>query len=116
VATPLDFLRSLTAQHRPDSCVIQRATSTTDGDGTSSTYATLATVSCRVSRIGSGGTEGVNGSGGVQAIGQRRIKLPPETDITTKDRIVWSGLTLEVVDVQHASNETERTVIVREIS
>jgi head-tail adaptor len=113
---PLAGLRELTAQFRPDTAVIQRATDTSTGDGTSQVWATVATVSCRVSRIGSGGSEGVGAGAGIQAIGQRRIKVPALTDVTAKDRIVISGTTYEVVDVPTISYETERTVIAREVS
>lgn len=112
----LPGLRDLASQFRPDTCVIQRYTQVVTGDGTSQTWATLATVTCRVSRIGQGGTEGMSGSGAVQAVGQRRVKLPPETDVTPKDRLLVDGVTYEVLDVQKISNEVERTVICREVS
>ena len=113
---PLAGLRELTAQFRPDTATIQRATDTSTGDGTSQSWATVATVSCRVSRIGSGGNEQLGGDASIQAIGQRRIKLPALTDVTPRDRIVISGTTYEVVDVPAISYETERTAICREIS
>lgn len=113
----LPWLRDLAGEYRPDTCTIQRATGATTGDGYALTWATLASgVTCRVSRIGQGGTEGFSGTGGVLAIGQRRIKLPAGQDITARDRIVVGATTFEVVDVQTISNEVETTVIVRELT
>jgi head-tail adaptor len=113
---PLAGLRELTAQFRPDTAVIQRATDTSTGDGTSQVWATVATVSCRVSRIGIGANEGLGGGNSIQSSGGRRIKIPALTDVTARDRIVVSGTTYEVVDVPAISYETERTVIAREVS
>lgn len=112
---PLDFLRDITGQFRLSTATIQRYTETVSGDGTTQAWATLATVSCRVSRIGQGGSEGLGASGGTQAVGQRRIKLPAETDVTPKDRIVVDGVTYEVLDVPKIDFETERTAICREV-
>lgn len=117
MALPLDFLRNAAAGFRPDTCTIQRATETSDGDGTSASWATLASgVTCRLSRIGQGGNEALGAGGAVRAIGQRRIKLPAGQDVRASDRIVTGGVTYEVVDVPKISNETERTAVCREIS
>ena len=113
---PLEFLRDLTASFRPDTAVIQRATDTSTGDGTSQVWATVATVSCRVSRIGIGASESLGGGASIQSSGGRRIKLPALTDVTPRDRIVVSGVTYEVVDVPAISYEAERTVIAREVT
>lgn len=113
---PVDFLRSLTEQFRPGTATIQRYTETVSGDGTTQAWVPLATVSCRVSRVGQSGNESLGGSGGIQAVGQRRIKLPAGTDVTPRDRIVVAGVTYEVADVLHIDNETERTTICREVT
>lgn len=115
---PLDFLRNVAASFRPDTCTIQRATETSDGDGTSASWDTLASgVSCRLSRFGQGGGSEALGAGmAVRASAQRRIRLPAGQDVRTSDRIVLNGVTYEVVDVPKISNETERTAVCREIS
>lgn len=115
MSIPLDYLRTVADGYRPDTAVIQRATVTESGDGQSTTWATIATVSCRVSRIGQGGNEGLGGSAAITAIGQRRIKLPPGTDVTPADRIVCNGTVYEVADCPKISYEVERTVIAREV-
>ena len=116
MSLPLDFLRSVATQFRPDTCVIQRATESVTSGGVTQTFATLASgVTCRLSRIGQGATEGLGSNGATRAIGQRRIKLPAGQDVTAKDRIVTGGVTYEVVDVQSISNEVETTAICREI-
>jgi hypothetical protein len=115
VSIPLDFLRSVATAFRPDTCTIQRATDTSSGDGTSQAWATLASgVTCRVSRAGQG-NEQPGATGGIVAVGQRRIKLPAGQDVTTRDRIVTGGVTYEVVDVPRISNEVERMAICREV-
>lgn len=116
MTVPLDYLRTLATQFRPDTCTIQRATETVTSGGVTQTWATLASgVSCRVSRIGQGATEGLGANGATLAVGQRRIKLPAGQDVTVKDRIVTGGVTYEVVDVQSISNEVETTAICREV-
>lgn len=116
-AVPLTQLRALATQFRPDTCTIQRYTQTESGDGTTQTWSDLATgVTCRVSRIGNSGNEGMGAGEAIQAVGQRRIKLPAGQDVTVKDRIVTGGITYEVVDVPKISNEVERTAVCREVT
>ena len=116
MTVPLDYLRTLATQFRPDTCTIQRATESVTSGGVTQTWATLASgVSCRLSRIGQGATEGLGANGATTAVGQRRIKLPAGQDVTVKDRIVAGGVTYEVVDVQSVSNEVETTAICREV-
>jgi len=115
MSIPLGALRTLAAGYRPDTAVIQRPTVTESGDGQSTVWTTVATVSCRVSRVGQGGNEGLGGAATITAIGQRRIKLPAGTDVTPADRIVCNGVVYEVADVPKISNEVERTVIAREV-
>ena len=116
MTVPLDYLRTLATQFRQDTCTIQRATESVTSGGVTQTWATLASgVSCRLSRIGQGATEGLGANGATTAVGQRRIKLPAGQDVTVKDRIVAGGVTYEVVDVQSVSNEVETTAICREV-
>jgi hypothetical protein len=112
----LPWLRSLAGEYRPDTCTIQRAAESVTSGGVTQTFATLASgVTCRVSRIGQGGSEGLGANGATLAVGQRRIKLPTGQDVTPKDCIVVSGVTYEVADVQSVSNEVETTAICREV-
>ena len=116
MTVPLDYLRTLATQFRPDTCTIQRATESVTSGGVTQTWATLASgVSCRLSRIGQGATEGLGANGATTAVGQRRIKLPAGQDVTPKDRIVTGGVTYEVADVQSVSHEVETTAICREV-
>lgn len=115
MSLPLAFLRDVASQFRPDTAVIQRASESNTSGGVTQTFATLATVTCRVSRIGQGGEEGAGANGATMAVGQRRIKLPAGQDVTPKDRIVTGGVTYEVVDVQSISNEVETTAICRDV-
>ena len=116
IAGLLPWLRDLAGEYRPDTCTIQRATESVTSGGVTQTWATLASgVSCRLSRIGQGATEGLGANGATTAVGQRRIKLPAGQDVTVKDRIVAGGVTYEVVDVQSVSNEVETTAICREV-
>ena len=116
MSIPLAALRTLADGFRPDTCVIQRNTQTQSGDGQADSWATIATVSCRVSRVGQGGNEQVGADASIQAVGQRRIKLPAGTDVTPRDRIVCNGVTYEVADVPKISYEVERMAICREVS
>ena len=116
IAGLLPWLQSLAGEYRPDTCVIQRAAESVTSGGVTQTWATLASgVSCRVSRIGQGGTEGLGANGATTAVGQRRIKLPAGQDVTPQDRIVTGGVTYEVADVQSVSHEVETTAICREV-
>ena len=113
---PLEYLRSIQNAYLPDSCVIQRGTETSTGDGTSVVWADLATVACRVSPLASGANEMLAGGAAIAAVNQWTIWLPALTDVTVKDRIVYSGRTFELSRVGARSYETVREVIAREIS
>jgi head-tail adaptor len=112
---PLDFLRSLSNQFLPDTAVIQRATITHTGDGTSTTWATSSTTTCRVSPLASSAMEGVAASAAIQANAQWTIWLPALTDVEVTDRIVVNGRTFEVARVGERSYETARECICREL-
>jgi head-tail adaptor len=113
---PLDMLRDIQSSYLPDTCVIQRATETSTGDGTSQSWADLATVACRVSPLASSASEGMGGAAALAAVSLWTIWLPALTDVTVEDRIVYSGRTFEVARVGARSFETVREVIARQVT
>lgn len=114
---PLAYLRGIQNAYLPDVCVIQRATETTTGDGTSVTWADFATgVACRVSPIESGANEQVGGGGAIAAINQWVIRVPALQDVTVKDRVAFGSRSFEIVRVDARSFETVRDLICREIT
>jgi head-tail adaptor len=116
VTIPLEYLRGIQATYLPDTAVIQRATETSTGDGTSVSWATLSTVACRVSPLASGANEALAGGASIAAINQWTIWLPALTDVTVKDRIVVGARTFELSRVGARSYETARECICREIT
>ena len=116
VTVPVDFLRDVQAQFRPDVCTIQRYTETSTGDGTTQTWSDLATgVACRVSPLASGAGEALGADASLQAVAQWTIRLPPGQDVTGKDRIVYGTRTFDVARVGARSYETDRELICREV-
>ncbi len=113
---PLDGLRTLSEQFLPDSCSISRSTRAVTEDGTSDTWATIATVSCRVSPLASGTNEALGGAEQISAIAQWTVWLPAGTDISVKDRIVYGSRTFEVARVGARSYEVIREVLCREVT
>lgn len=93
-------MRALANQALWDTATIQRATATTDGGGgTTSTWATVATVACRIAPVGGGesaGTQGERISDESTAV----VTLPAGTDVTEADRIVLGAVTYEVTLVR----------------
>lgn len=117
MAIPVDFLRSLSNQFLPDVCDIQRATETRSGDGTATTWSTIATgVSCRVSPLASGASEALGADQSLQAVAQWTVWLPALTDVTVRDRVVFGSRTFEVARVGARSYEVSRELICREIT
>lgn len=114
---PVDFLRSLSDQFLPDLCTIQRATDTASGDGTSQSWATLASgVACRVSARGRSASEAVGGAQAIRAATEWTIWLPAATDVTVRDRIVVGSRTFEVQRVDAKSYETSRAALCTELT
>lgn len=113
---PLDFLRSLSAQFYPDTCTIQRATETSTGDGTSQSWATLASgVACRVSPLASGASEALGADASLQSVAQWTVWLPAGQDVTVRDRVVFGSRTFEIARVGARSYEVSRECICREV-
>ena len=113
---PLEFLRGIQETYLPDTAVIQRATETSTGDGTSQSWATHLTVDCRVSPLASSATENLGGGGALAAVSLWTIWLPALTDVTVEDRIVVGSRTFEIARVGARSYETVREVIAREVA
>lgn len=79
-------------------CVIERLQTASDGQGgTTSSWNAIGTVCCNVSPLSRSSIGGDVG-GQVTEPGARIVTLPAETDITTSDRVVTGGQTLEVTD------------------
>lgn len=113
---PIAALRTLSDQFLPDTCTIQRGTDTSSGDGTSTSWSDLATgVACRVSPLASSASEALGADQSLQAVAQWTIWLPAGTDVTVRDRIVYSGRTFEVARVGARSYEVSRELICREV-
>jgi hypothetical protein len=111
---PTGFLQDLTAQFRPESAAIQRATETVTGDGTSTSWSTIATVSARLSpRAGS--SEGLGADQSMQAVSDWRVSLPVGTDVTVRDRIVIGARTFEITSVGERSYGVEIHAYCKEI-
>lgn len=115
-AVPVEFLRSLSNTLLPDSCSISRVTETTTGDGTTSSWSTVASgVACRVSPQSSSASEALGADQSMQAVAQWTIWLPAGQDVTVKDRIVFGSRTFEVARVGARSYEVIRECLCREV-
>lgn len=94
----------------PDTCVVQRATVTSDGQGgRTKTWATAGTYACRYSEDRNAAREEVTPSG-IKALSMWRITFPAGTDVDEKDRVVVSGQTFEVDGGGPHSYEVARVV------
>lgn len=94
----------------PSSGQIQRATTASDGaGGRTRSFATVATVACRVTPQGGSEAERSDRMRDKEAY---KVAFPAGTDIRIDDRIVVDGLTLAVEERKApASVEVERIVI-----
>lgn len=98
-AAEIADMRSTVEDALPDTALVSRRTLTPDGyGGASDSWATVATVACRVSPDAFAGGERPI-AGGEQAIAAWLITLPAETDVTATDRIVIGARTFEVIAV-----------------
>lgn len=82
--------------------VIQRATFTSDGmGGFTEAWSNVGTVTGRIYPVNSRAF--AEAEGGAQLVSQTRwfLSAPVGTDITAKDRIVFSGRTWEVTEVNN---------------
>lgn len=114
---PTDFLRGLNESMMPDSAAIQRLTETASGDGTSESWATVATVACRLSPNGSAATEALGAGLSVRSAANWRVALPAGTDVRSSDRLVINARTFEVAGVLGGrSYATQTTAICTELT
>lgn len=90
---------------------IERYTNTRDDFGQQArTWATLNTVRAEVKVM----TESENESGG-RVDGRTRYKITIRyTDVNKKDRIIWNGLTLEIISVVDPSHRRTELIIMAE--
>lgn len=93
----------------PSSAQIQRATTASDGlGGRSRTFATVATVACRITPDRKGAAEAMTGERMMDKE-PYRVSFPLGTDVRITDRVVVDGVTLAVEAVQAPrSVEVER--------
>jgi len=98
-AAEITSMRATQEEALPDTCVISRATLTADGaGGQTETWATVATVACRVAAMGGRGAERLIADR-LSAVTPYVVTLPAETDVEPEDRIVIGTRTLEVAAV-----------------
>lgn len=114
---PVEFLRSLSDQFKPDTCSIQRYTETATGDGTSQSWDDhLTGIACRVSPLASGASEALGADASLQAVAQWTVWVPAGTDVTVRDRVIFGSRVFEVARVGARSYEVSRELICREIT
>lgn len=113
-AGQLEGMRSTINAALPDLVVIQRRTTTSDdGGGRTTSWAPLATVSCRIAPVGGGET----GTAGARIVDEttHMVTLPASADVSEADRLVISDVTYEVTAVRkRGAWETSRRVEVKE--
>ena len=106
-------MRSTLNRTLPDTAVISRPTQVVDAaGGFTQTWATVATVACRVA-VASGGEQVIAGK--LDAVGTWTITLPALTDVAAADRIAVGSRTFEVgLPLRPRSWELSRRVLVTE--
>jgi SPP1 family predicted phage head-tail adaptor len=83
----------------PDVATVQRATTVSDGGGgTTTSWADVATVACRIAPAGGG--EGATAGERVVDESTHVISLPAEADVTELDRLIVGGQTYDVTLVR----------------
>lgn len=111
----LAALRAVQEAAMPDECEIQRRTfgaRVLGGDRTE-TWATVATVACRMARapIRGTGQEIVTGFGAITSVTAYDLTVPHDTDIRGEDRVIYNGHTYEVSgDVEDVTWQTAKRV------
>lgn len=93
----------------PSSAQIQRATTASDGaGGRTRSFATVATVACRITPDAMGAQEAIS-SDRLRDAEPYRVSFPAGTDVRITDRLIIGSLTLAVEAVrQPRSVELER--------
>lgn len=96
-AADLSYMRETVGQLLPDTCVLQTATSASDGQGgQTETWAAAGTVACRLDN-GSGSRANVARS--VQPFSAWVLTVPQGTGISTAHRVVHGGESYSVIAV-----------------
>jgi Phage head-tail joining protein len=112
----LTAMRATGSAYLPDTCTIQRATTTQDSmGGESQSFATLASsVACRMDEPVTGGSEQAIDMAVGTAV-KFIMHLAYNQDITVKDRVVYSSSTYEVSEVLDSASWliTRRVVLMR---
>lgn len=114
-ASQLAGMRATTERALPETCVIERKTTVSDGGGgTTDTWGDHATsVPCRIAPVAGGET----GMAGDRILDETThvVTLPSGQDITEADRIVLDSRTYEVTQVRdRGAWELSRRVEVKE--
>lgn len=110
-------MRATLEQSLPDSCVIERRTLASDGQGGGSeTWTALGTVSCRLSPEKRSGEEEYVRADSMAEERNRILTVPHGTAIEGRDRVTTGGATYEVSSVDAPMSwEIDRRVDVVEV-
>ena len=111
----LTAMRATQDENLPDTCTISRATLAADGmGGFTETWATVATVACRLGVAGTRPNEATT-SDQVRNVADFVFTLPNGTNVLNGDRIVLGSRTFDVVKAQDHSWLTALRVQVVEV-
>jgi head-tail adaptor len=102
-AGDIEAMRGTAFLALPDTAIIERLTSTSDGGGgfTEAWAQQGVEVACRVAPLGGGeGGEGGNAGGRVTDETTHVVTLAAETDVTASDRLLIGGVRYEVTLVR----------------
>ena len=114
-ATEIDAMRSTLDDSLPDTAQVQRKTLTGDGaGGYTESWATVATVACRVAPSGQSPQERVIAER-LTATSTWTLTIPALTDVQPADRIVVGAQTFDVVAALARSEEIARRVVCVEV-
>lgn len=110
-------LRALANRWLIDTCTIQRPTETSDPDGVSQSWATVATdVPCSLQARDLAPSEQVTPRGGLGLATTWRIRVPAGQDVTERDRVLIGSRTFEVQGVVAKTFEVRRSLLCVEIT
>jgi len=116
-AAELTRLRAMQTDFLPDTCSIQTYTAASDSQGgRTDTWTTTQTgVPCRVWPSDLSPSERVT----LERLATERVyavTVPVTITVTERDRIVWSGHTLEVKSVALQTHELARRLVAEEVA
>jgi head-tail adaptor len=108
-------MRTTLEDSLPDSCQVSRKTATSDSaGGFTESWATVATVDCRVSASGRSPQERAIADK-LTGVSVWTITLPASTDVAIADRLVVGTRSFEVAGVLARSYEISRRVVCVEV-